>query len=665
VLSEKKAAQYFPGVAPADVVGKQITYNDDLKTTVTGVVKNLNENSSFSGDEFISVATITKTDLQQSFMMDVWNDWMAYSSVYIKLAKGATVANTEAQLKSLLKKYNNKANKDAANTMVFKLQPLGDIHFNNQYGGFGMRIASKPTLYGLLAIAAFLLLLGCINFINLTTAQATQRAKEIGIRKTMGSTKAQLVLQFLSETFVITLAATLLSVLLTPLLLYMFANFIPPGLEVTLLYKPNVILFLVLLVLLVSFLAGLYPALVLSGYKPVLVLKNQAYNGTAQTRSAWVRKTLTVSQFVIAQFFVIATIMVSKQIHYALTADMGMRKDAILNFSTPFSRDDSAATAKRQTLLNKIQSVPGVQLASAAFSAPAGEGASYGNIEYIEGKKDIKVNVQVRWGDSNYLKVYQIKLVAGRNFLKGDSSRECLINETYARDLGFQQAAAAVNKMINWGGKPTRIVGVMHDFHEHSMHAPIEPIVFRPGSGEDFHIALEPQNAEGSTWQTAIDRIGKLYASTYPDDDFSYTFFDDTIAKFYKEDTNTAHLLNWSTGLTVLISCLGLFGLVLYTTNTRTKEIGIRKILGASVSNIVTILSKDFLLLVVMAFVIAAPAAWWASHKWLEGFVYKTNISWWVFMASGLGMVLLALVTLSLQTIKAAMANPVGALRSE
>jgi len=666
VLTESKAKQYFPGIAFSSVVGRQITYDDDVTTTVTGVVNDLHENSTFYADEFISLATIAKTHLQDNFMMNVWNDWMAYSSLYIQLSKGASVAGTELQLKKLLNKYNKDANKDAANGMTFKLQPLSDVHFNDNYQGFHTRIAHRSTMYGLLAIAVFLLLLGCINFINLTTAQASQRAKEIGIRKTMGSSKRQLIWQFLSETFLITLIATVLSIAIAPILLNMFADFIPPGLNASVLYSPGVALFLVALVMLVSFLSGLYPSLVLSGYKPVQVLKNQAYTGSGQTRSVWIRKTLTVSQFVIAQFFVIAAIMVSKQINYSLTADMGFRKDAVLNFNTPRSRNDTMAKAKTANLMSKLAAMPGIQLASQGFLSPATEGAAFGNILYTDGKKEIKENVQVRWGDENYLKVYQIKLVAGRNVRPVDSIKECLINESYARDMGFQNPADALNREIIWGGKiKYTIAGVMHDFHEHSTHGLIDPVVFKYGKGDFIHIALQPQSVAGTNWHNTIADIEGAYRSIYPEDDFSYTFFDDTIARFYKEEQNTGRLLAWSTGLTVLISCLGLFGLVIYTTTTRTKEIGIRKILGASVSGIVTILSKDFVVLVFIAFAIAAPAAYWASHKWLEGFAYKTSISWWVFVVSGVAMVMLAILTLSIQTIKAAMANPTKSLRTE
>ena len=294
--------------------------------------------------------------------------------------------------------------------MAFHLQPLSDLHFNSKYPAVGGRIADKSTLYGLLAIAAFLLLLGCINFINLTTAQASQRAKEIGIRKTMGSSRKNLVFQFLSETLFITFIATVFSILIAPVLLKMFANFIPEGLHFDLIQHPSMIIFLVLLTGIVSFLSGLYPAMILSGFKPVLVLKNQVISNSSQTRHAWVRKTLTVSQFVIAQFFVIATLMVTKQINFSINSDLGFTTNGIITFDTP---RDTIATHNQQ-LLNDIKAIPEVQIASSGFFSPADQGVAYTNISYAP-KKDLKANIQIRWGDPNYLKVYQVKLLAGRD----------------------------------------------------------------------------------------------------------------------------------------------------------------------------------------------------------------------------------------------------------
>ena len=664
VLTESRAQQYFPSVPAADIIGKQITYNDEIKTTVSGIVKDLNENTAFTATEFISLPTILQTNLKSQFMMDVWNDWMAYSQLYVKLSKGNTVEKTEAQLKNLLQKYNPDANKNDNNNITLRLQPLSDLHFNNNYQGFGARIAHKPTLYGLLAIAAFLLLLGCINFINLTSAQASQRAKEIGIRKTIGSSKKQLVLQFLSETFFVTLIATIVSVALTPLLLKMFTDYIPPGLRFDLLHQPYLILFLLLLTIIVSFLSGLYPALILSGYKPVLVLKNQIFINSGQTRSAGIRKILTVSQFVIAQFFIIATLMVSKQINYSLNAEMGFKKEAILTFDVP--RSDTVPNHRIQ-LLNEIKAIPGVQMVSRGFLTPAEERASFGDITYNDGKNEIKQNVQIRWGDTNYLRLFQIKLLAGRNVVQSDTIKEFLINETYSKKLGFKHPEDVLNKKLYFNGKKMPIVGVMRDFHEQSFHSTVGAIVFASFDNRSyfFHVALQPKNAEGVLWKNAISKIQKAYKQIYPDEDFNYKFFDETIAKFYESEQNTSSLLKWATGLAILISCLGLLGLVIYTTNVRTKEIGIRKILGASVTGIVSILSKDFVRLVLIAFVIAAPIAWWAIYKWLEDFAYRTTISWWIFGLSGIAMIIIALLTLSIQTIRSAIANPVSSLRTE
>ena len=660
VLTESRARQYFPAITTDAIIGKQITYNDEITATVSGIVKDLNAITDFTSEEFISLATISKTHLQDQFMMTVWKDWMAYSKLYVKLAAGTRASQATAQLKTLLKKYNKDTNKDDKNTMAFALQPLSDVHFNANYASFDQRLAHKPTLYGLLAVAAFLLLLGCINFINLTTAQSTQRAKEIGIRKTMGSTKRQLVSQFLGETFFITLIATIVAIALTPVLLKLFSAFIPQGVQFDLLAQPFVTLFLIILTISVTLLSGFYPALILSGYSPVLVLKGQAVTNPGQTRRAWVRKTLTVSQFVIAQFFIIATVMVSKQINYSLHSDMGFNKEAVINFNMP---RDTVAGHRRQ-LLAEIQSLPGVAVASTGFLTPADKGAAFTVLSYNNGKEEFKPNTQIRWGDPAFINVYQIKLLAGRNVTASDSIKEFLVNESYAQAIGFVHPEDALGKSLQWNGKQIPVVGIMKDFHEQSFRSLIGPMVFGGNNGNTFHIKLKP-NTNGTPWKSSIAGIQSAYKKVYPAEEFSYTFLDDTIAQFYESEQHTMSLLRWATGLTIFISCLGLLGLVIYTTNTRAKEVGIRKILGASVANIVTILSKDFVQLVLIAFVIAAPVAWWASYKWLQDFAYRTTISWWVFVVSGAAMLLLALVTLSIQTIKTAVANPVGALRSE
>lgn len=660
VITASIAHKYFPGLSLKDVIGRQINYNHDITATVTGIVKDLNRQTSFTANEFLSFATIAQTHLQSDFMMNVWNDWMAYSQLYIKLEKGISPERADAQLNELYKKYNIQKDKTLGNSITFRLQPLHDVHFNYSYTGVGQRIADRSTLYELMAVAVFLLLLGCFNFINLTTAQATQRAKEIGIKKTLGSSKKAIIFQFLGETFFITIVATILSVIITPLLLKAFQGFTPPGLHFDLLHQPDIIVFLLLLSIVVTFLSGIYPAFILSAYKPVMALKNGPLI-SGRTRSGNVRKILTVSQFTIAQFFLIVTMIVIKQINYSLHSDMGFNKNAIINFDVPY---DSIAS-HRQLLLTEIKSLPGVKMAATGFLPPAGPGMALANIAYNNGKEKLTPNTQIRWGNPDYIKIYNIQILAGRNVLPSDTIKEFLVNESFARAIGFADPGEAIGKYLEWNGKNIPIVGVMKDFHDMSVRSKISPMVFGGSNGNTFYIALLRNHSNKMLWAKTLTAIKKDYEEIFPGEDFKYEFLDDTIASMYATEQHAAALLRWATALAVLISCLGLAGLVVFTTNIRTKEIGIRKILGASAAQIISLLSKDFMALVGLAFLIAVPVAWIVMHRWLQNFAYHTALSWWIFVISGAAMLFIALIILSFRAGKAALANPVEALRSE
>jgi putative ABC transport system permease protein len=660
VMTESRAKQYFPSMPASEIIGKQVTYNGDLTTTVSGIVKDLEGNNSLSGVEFISLPTIAKTRLQNDFMMQTWDDWMSYAQIYVKLSKGTDVSQVENQMTALYKRNTKESKIDMIHSIAYHLQPLKDVHFNAEYMTVGSRFADKKTLYGLFAIAGFLLILGCINFINLTTANAIQRAKEIGVRKTMGSSKSQLRVQFLGETFVLTTVATLLAVCFTPFLLRVFEAFMPEGVRFDPLSKPIIFGFLGLLIAVVSVLAGSYPALVLSGYQPVSVLKGQAFANSKETRRTWFRKSLTVSQFVVAQFFVIATLVMSQQINYGLHSDLGFDKEAIITFEA--ARDTSKT--KPQRLLNAIKAIPEVSLASTGFLSPADEGMAITNIKYAE-KPDLKNDVQIRWGDPNFMAIYGLKLLAGRNVQASDKFKEVIINETYAKLLDFEKPEDAIGKTLVFNDQNIPIVGVMQDFHDQSVRSKIMPLVLFGNNGSIFHLRLQKQGNEAGVWQSALAKIQKAYYETYPDGTFEYQFFDEKIARLYERETRTASLLAWATGLAIFISCLGLLGLVMYTIHTRRKEIGVRKIVGASVGHIVAALSTDFIKLVLIAFFIAAPLAWWTMNNWLRNYASRTPLSGWLIVGSGGVMVLIALVTLSVQTVKAALANPVKSLKSE
>ncbi|RVU02745.1 ABC transporter permease [Mucilaginibacter limnophilus] len=665
VLTQKQAELYFPRLTPAQVIGRKVIYNDTVNTVVTGVVENLPGNTDFVFHDFISFSSMgVALSADQQKYNQRWDNTTSASQLFVVLDDKATVANIEAQLEKLQKKYDPNNGKDFNGTQDFKLQPLKDIHFNSEYATFNYRTANLTTLYGLLAIAAFLLVLGCINFINLTTAQAVNRAKEIGIRKTIGGNRKQIIVQFLSETFLITVFAVLVSIALVPLILKFFTGFIPEDITVGMLKETSIIIFLILLSVIVCLLSGFYPAMVLSGYKPVSVLKNQTHAGTGKTRNAWLRKSLTVTQFVIAQFFIMATILVSKQISYTLNKDLGFKQDAVLFVNTPW-RENNAD--KKQVFVNKLKSFPQIENISIGSTPPSSAGYNTTSVKYIDGKKEIKTDLQLKNGDENYINVYKIKLLAGRNITKSDTT-QMMINETYLHTLGFKKPEQAIGKFIEHGDTKDMVIGVVNDFYSASLHSPIKPLAIVPAwkyNNYVVHVALKPKTEGGGEWKKAIAQIQAAWKEVYPEYDIDYGFVDESIAKFYESEQRMSKLLAWSTGLSVFISCLGLLGLAIYTTGQRTKEIGIRKVLGSSVRQIVSLLSKELVLLVILAFVIVTPLAWWAMHKWIENFAEHTAISWWVFALGGLAMLLTAIITLSFQTVKAAMANPVKSLRSE
>ena len=392
----------------------------------------------------------------------------------------------------------------------------------------------------------------------------------------------------------------------------------------------------------------------------MLVLKNQAFTNTGKTRSAWLRKSLTISQFVIAQVFIMATILVSKQITYSLNKDMGFKKNAIIYFSTNYY---DTVKSNKNTLLNMLRTIPGIAMVSLSNNPPSSSSTWTQTLKYKDGKKEVQTDVDMKTADTNYIKLYQVKLLAGNNITQSDTTNKYLINEKYAHILGFRQPQQAIGKLIN----ETPVAGVIADFNEHSLHDAVKPLAIANGTDRSrtINILLQPQNADGTAWKTTISKIQKAFNTIYPEDDFDCKFFDQQIAKYYDAEQHISSLLMWATGLAVFISCLGLLGLVIYTTTQRTKEIGVRKVLGASVSQIVAMISKDFVLLIIIAFVIAAPLAWLAMNKWLQNFAYRTQISWWVFALGIVVMIVIALLTLAFQTIKASISNPIKSLRTD
>lgn len=653
VLTATRAADYFPGMSPAAVLGKEIIYDDTIHTTVSGVVADLLQPTDFQNKEFISLATLQGGGLREMYALDEWNNTNASSQLLIKLtaAGSAPLVTTQlAKLKEAGKVEDNTKNE-------FKLQPLADIHFNRSYGAEGTP-AAVTRLYALSGVALLLLLLAGINFINLTTAQAARRARETGIRKSLGSSFPQLLTQFLSETFLLTMLACILSVLLVPMLMIAFRSFLPEALTASALYHWQTGVFLVGLCLLITLLAGIYPALVLARFQPVVVLKTSLPSTGGKV---WLRKTLTVSQFVVAQCFIIATFIVSKQIHYSLSLDPGFRKDAVVLVKMP---QHELNAHQRNTLQVKLAAIPEVEMVSQGGVAPLINGFVSSTFRVQQGDKEIAQNIELRYGDSAYTRLYDLKFVAGRNLRTSDTVAEWVLNEKAVTALGFRSPQDAIG--VELLHHP--VVGVVKNFATSSTRKGI-PALAISSSGlrihNNMHVLLRSSGENGIVWQQALEKMEKAWNEVYPRETFKYDFLDKNIAKLYDEEQRTAQLLNWCAGLAFFISALGLLGLVIFTTNQRTREIGIRKILGATVWQMVALLTTDFMKLVGIAFVLAIPLSWWAMQHWLSSYVYRTSMSWWVFAIGGGLMAILALATMSIKTIRAAWSNPVNALKSE
>jgi putative ABC transport system permease protein len=656
VLTKQKMHKYFGDIAPEQAIGRELVYLDSIRVMVTGIVQDREVNTDFVFRDFISLSTVEQTALSKAFYFDDWGSISSSSRTFVKLAQGIAPEQINKQLAALSDKYADKEDKAA-----LYLQPFREVHFKGaNLGRTGPSLANLPALYGLSMIALFILLLACINFINLETAQAIYRAKEVGIRKTLGSKRRELIWQFLSETLLITFLAVLLSLVFAKGMLHYFKDLIPEGVTLTL-FSPATLIFLLTLTVLVGFLAGFYPAILLSAYSPVKALRNQVSSWRKQTRSAFLRKNLTVVQFALSQVFIFGTLVIGQQIRHMLNVDMGFDKDAIVYMHVP----PQATESQHVLFTQRISQVAGVAAASLSNSTPASTSMWLQQVEFASPSGKTPYQVQQKVGDSTYLKLYDIPLLAGKNISVHED--ETLINETFLKKLGFRQAEEAIGQTLYMMDKPYTIVGVMADFHLRPVSEAILPAMYR----YDFNrymvlnVKLQSQNKNAGDVKQTLARLENLWKKQYPDDVFEYAFIDETITAFYQTETNILKTLRVATGIAILISCLGLLGLSSFTISQRTKEIGIRKVLGASVSNIVLLISKDFLKLVCIAFIMATPIAWYLLGKWLEDFEYRINLQWWMFAAVGALALVAALLTVSYQSIKAALSNPVNSLRRE
>lgn len=650
VLTEKAMRRYFGAISPNEALGRELLISDTIPVTVTGVVADLKESSDFTFTEFISMATILNSEsMRENVYVDHWDNVTSSSQLFIKIDPN-NFAKAEEALAAIRDKYIKQESDWHTN---FSLEPLGELHFTQTYS---TKAANKMVIKGLIAIAFFILFIACINFINLETAQAKLRAKEVGVRKTMGSSRKQLVVQFLTETFLIILFAIIVAIFLSEVGIAYFKELLPEGLEFVYWSAKNLI-FLSVISAIILVLSGMYPALLLSGYSPVKALKGNRTFKKGFDYQYFLRKNLTVLQFTLSIAFIVVVMAVSGQIDYLLQKDLGFNKEAVMYTYTAFDPSDKQNEVLRDDL-KKLSFVEEVSLSSDMLIS---QSLWTSTVTMAEDSSKTEMSIQVKSADTSYLTLYNVPLLAGRNYRVG--SKETVINEIAATKLGFENPEDAVGKILSYNEQELLIVGIIKNVHTQSMYAAIRPMMINPETVRLFTTNVKLKR--NIDLIAAKEQLQASYHALYPNESHEFQFLDKTVADFYQSELRMKKVLGFATAVAILISCLGLFGLSSFTIAQRTKEISIRKVLGASLSNILVLISKEYALLIGIAFVLSIFPAWYFLNNWLNNFQYRLELSAVTFAVAGLIAFVLSLGIVGLHSLKAANSNPAEVLKDE
>ncbi len=657
ILTESSAKKYF---GDADPVGQTLLINMFDSTgygasyKITGVMPDPPKNAHFTFNMLASFKTIEVAN-PDVLTVDGWGDASYYT--YLLLKKGVDKKAFSAKITRFYGKYIGELYNIWKKIYFYKLQPLADIHLrsNLQYeiGSNG----SITQVYIFSTIGTFILLLAAINYTNLATARAAGKAKEIGIKKVVGAGKKQLILQYLSESVFTAIIALLLSFLLSFLLQPFFLDV--TGKDLSLFLSPLLLIFLLVVTIFLGVLSGIYPAIILSAFKPTVVLKG-AFKSS--DKGILLRRTLVVSQFIITIILITGIVIIYSQMSYIRNKDLGFDKDALLFLKVHGNADVIKGYDAFKNELRNNTLVSGITTSNSMI----GSGLSSGVSETIDNNEaPLQVNTSILRVDADYFDVYGIKLLAGKGFSRNafkDTIRQVILNKMAVKKFGWKNNETAIGKPFKMGGEKGIVVGVTNDFHFNSLQQAIEPLTIYPLDGHFSRITLKVDIKKGSQVITLIENTWKKHFSSALLD---YDFLSQQIKGKYQSEERFSTIFLYFSILSLLIACLGLYGLISYTIFQKTKEIGIRKVLGATASRIAAMLSGDFLKLVLLACFISIPVAWYAMNKWLQNFAYRINVSWWMFGVAGLIVILIALLTVSFQAIKAAFANPVKSLRME
>ncbi|HEX6848464.1 MAG TPA: ABC transporter permease [Chitinophagaceae bacterium] len=658
VLTEELAYKYFREENP---IGKPV-YIDNDTFAVKGVLARLPDHFHL---DFRYLMPLSAAGIPKE-RMERWSWHQFYT--YVKVKPGTDIKSLQEKLQAHMRKEIFPTLTQAGVTFLPFFQPLKDIHLTSADFIYDNAVRGNQTyVKALTIIALFVLVIACFNFINLATARSMRRAKEIGVRKVIGAERKQLMIQFIGETILLAIISMLISITATFLIVPLLNQFTDKSIE----YNPFAHPLLGLIILgggiVIGLLAGIYPALVLSGFQPIKVLKNMKFAGRGS--GPWVRQTLVVLQFALSVWLIVSTTIVYRQTKYLNDKDLGFNKEQIIYFQTRGDID-----ARLETFKEEIKRSPNVLSITAGYGLPGDAYAGDGVITFgPDGQQDRSANVFL--GDHDYVKTLGLRIVAGRDFSKQmatDLREAFLINETAVKEWGFGTPEKAIGQPIHWNEwepqdtldpvKKGKVIGVVQDFHYKNLREKITPSVIQLYPQVLFKVAIKLNTADIKNTIAHINEVWNRFSPGFPID---YQFMDETYGAMYKAEGKLSDLLWIFTVMAVVVGCMGLFGLSAFTAEQRTKELGIRKVLGASAFNIVGLLSKNFLLLVILSCVFAFPLAWLTTNNWLQDFPYRVNISWWVFGIAIIAAIAIALMTVSFQAIKAAIAKPVKSLRTE
>lgn len=647
-------------------IGKAIQLqNDSALYNITGISKDVPENSHLKFNFLVSWSSLTQTWKNADYSFEQSDFWQ-----YIQLKPGVDYKRLEARFPAFSQKHFQGA-KVSGSDETFYLQPLSKAHL---YSDFEYEIGitgNATTVWGLLTVALFIIIIAWVNYVNLTTAKSAERAKEVGVRKVAGASKSQLIRQFFTESVVINLIAFCIAITLVILLQNSFNQLVQHNLSLKLLLQKNLggytVFVTILLIIMAGFLvSGFYPSFVFSSFKPITVLKGKFSHSA---KGILLRKTLVVVQFTMTVVLIIGSVVVYRQVRFMNKQKLGITLDQVLVINPPMlTKWDSTFIRRVNSFTDEVRQLPHVKGATTSFRVAGEELGRDFKVRRADADDNNLYTIRSLGASTGFIDMYGIQLLAGRDFEPTDFNTDwgklhnIILNQHTVKLLGFKDDADAIGKKIKIYDKSWDVIGVMADFHQKSLRYPIEPTVLMPAYSENSPISVK---LDVTNVESTIASVRKKFNTFFPGNMFDYYFLDERYNTQYRNEQFFGKVFGMFAGFAVFVACLGLLGLSLFATIQRTKEIGVRKVLGASVANIIFLLSKDFIKLVIIAIVIACPIAWFTMNKWLQDFSYRINISWWIFLATAVVAITIALATISFHALKSAFANPVKSLRTE